>query len=407
MAAPQIYYFCDMKQLVIVGGGIVGIATAYQIWMNHPDLKITIIEKESHLAAHQTGHNSGVIHSGIYYKPGSLKAQNCLRGYEMLIDFCAKNHIPYELCGKVIVATDVTEFDALQTLYNRGVENGLDGLKWLSESDIKAYEPHARGLKGIFVPQTGIVNYRQLTDALAAVLKASDRVEVITNEEVLGFDVQVDGVVVKTRKRNIQAHKVVNCAGLYCDKIAALAGEKLNVRIIPFRGEYYTIKKEKAHLVKSLIYPVPDSQFPFLGVHFTRRITGEIEAGPNAVFAFKREGYTKTSFDFSDFWGSISWRGFQKVALKYWKTGLGEYYRSFSKAAFTKALQKLIPEIQEHDLEPAPAGVRAQAVDKEGNLLDDFYIQESSHFIHVLNAPSPAATSSLSIGLTVAERIHL
>ena len=407
MAAPQIYYFCDMKQLVIVGGGIVGIATAYQIWMNHPDLKITIIEKESYLAAHQTGHNSGVIHSGIYYKPGSLKAQNCLRGYEMLIDFCAQNNIPYELCGKVIVATDTSEFDALQTLYNRGVENGLDGLKWLTEIEIKAYEPHTRGIKGIFVPQTGIVNYRQLTDALGVVLKASDRVEVLTSEEVRRFEVQGEMVSIITSKRTLTAHKVVNCAGLYCDKIAALAGEKLNVRIIPFRGEYYTIKKEKAHLVKSLIYPVPDAQFPFLGVHFTRRITGEIEAGPNAVFAFKREGYSKTSFDFSDFWGSISWRGFQKVALKYWKTGLGEYYRSFSKAAFTKALQKLIPEIQEHDLEPAPAGVRAQAVDKEGNLLDDFYIQESAHFIHVLNAPSPAATSSLSIGLTVSERIHI
>ena len=236
MAAPQIYYFCDMKQLVIVGGGIVGIATAYQIWMNHPDLKITIIEKESHLAAHQTGHNSGVIHSGIYYKPGSLKAQNCLRGYEMLIDFCAQNNIPYELCGKVIVATDTSEFDALQTLYNRGVENGLEGLKWLTESEIKVYEPHARGIKGIFVPQTGIVNYRQLTDALGAVLKASDRVEVLTSEEVRRFEVQGEMVSIITSKRTLTAHKVVNCAGLYCDKIAAIAGEKLNVRIIPFRG---------------------------------------------------------------------------------------------------------------------------------------------------------------------------
>lgn len=394
-----------MVKLVIVGGGIVGIANAYQIWIHNPEVHITIIEKEATLAAHQTGHNSGVIHSGIYYKPGSLKAKNCLRGYDMLLDFCRDNNIPYELCGKVIVASDESEFTALDTLYDRGIQNGLTGLKRLSESEIKEYEPHARGLKGIFVPQTGIVNYRQLTDALAAVLKSSPSVKILTSTEVLGFEIKEDRVEVRTSQGPIEAHKVVNCAGLHCDKIAALAGENLNVRIIPFRGEYYTLNPEKAHLVKSLIYPVPDAQFPFLGVHFTRRITGEIEAGPNAVFAFKREGYHKTSFDFSDFWGSISWRGFQKVAIKYWKMGIGEYYRSYSKPAFTRALQKLIPEIKSEDLVPAPAGVRAQAVDKQGNLVDDFYIQESLYFVHILNAPSPAATSALSIGLTVSERL--
>ena len=395
-----------MEKLVIVGGGIVGIASAYQIWIHNPEVHITIIEKEATLAAHQTGHNSGVIHSGIYYKPGSLKAENCLRGYRMLLDFCKDNNIPFELCGKVIVAVDESEFKALDTLYERGIQNGLAGLKRLSESEIKEYEPHARGLKGIFVPQTGIVNYRQLTDAIAAVLENSPRVEIRTSTEVLGFEIKENSVEVATSSGPIVADKVVNCAGLQCDKIAALAGENLNVRIIPFRGEYYTINPKKAHLVKSLIYPVPDAQFPFLGVHFTRRITGEIEAGPNAVFAFKREGYSKTSFDFSDFWGSISWRGFQKVALKYWKMGMGEYYRSYSKAAFTRALQKLIPEIKAEDLVPAPAGVRAQAVDKQGNLLDDFYIQQSLNFIHILNAPSPAATSALSIGLTVSERLY-
>lgn len=394
-----------MVKLVIVGGGIVGIASAYQIWIHNPEVHITIIEKEATLAAHQTGHNSGVIHSGIYYKPGSLKAKNCLRGYDMLLDFCRDNNIPYELCGKVIVASDESEFTALDTLYDRGIQNGLTGLKRLSESEIKEYEPHARGLKGIFVPQTGIVNYRQLTDALAAVLKSSPSVKILTSTEVLGFEIKEDRVEVRTSQGPIEAHKVVNCAGLHCDKIAALAGENLNVRIIPFRGEYYTLNPEKTHLVKSLIYPVPDAQFPFLGVHFTRRITGEIEAGPNAVFAFKREGYHKTSFDFSDFWGSISWRGFQKVAIKYWKMGIGEYYRSYSKPAFTRALQKLIPEIKSEDLVPAPAGVRAQAVDKQGNLVDDFYIQESLYFVHILNAPSPAATSALSIGLTVSERL--
>ncbi len=394
-----------MKQCVIVGGGIVGIATAYQIWKLYPHVGITIIEKENHVAAHQTGHNSGVIHSGIYYKPGSLKAKNCLRGYQLLLDFCEEHQIPYELCGKIVVATDPSEFGALNTLYDRGTENGLEGLEWLDATQIKEYEPYSKGLKGIYVPQTGIVNYRQLTASMARVLAESDRVSIRLNETVTGFHQTEGQVQISTNKGKITADKVVNCAGLYCDKIAALAGEELHVRIIPFRGEYYTIKPEKAHLVKSLIYPVPDSQFPFLGVHFTRRITGEIEAGPNAVFAFKREGYYKTSFSFADFWGSISWRGFQKVAFKYWKTGFGEYYRSFSKAAFTKALQKLIPDIRENDLIPAPAGVRAQAVDKEGNLLDDFFIQESPFFIHVLNAPSPAATSSLSIGLTVAERL--
>lgn len=395
-----------MENLVIVGGGIVGIASAYRIWIHNPEVHITIIEKEATLAAHQTGHNSGVIHSGIYYKPGSLKAENCLRGYQMLLDFCKKKNIPYELCGKVIVAVDESEFAALDTLYDRGIQNGLNGLKRLSEAEIKEYEPHARGLKGIFVPQTGIVNYRQLTDAIAAVIGNSPRVKILTSTEVVGFELKEDRVAVLTSQGPIEAHKVVNCAGLHCDKIAALAGENLNVRIIPFRGEYYTINPKKAHLVKSLIYPVTDAQFPFLGVHFTRRITGEIEAGPNAVFAFKREGYNKTSFDFSDFLGSISWRGFQKVAIKYWKMGIGEYYRSYSKAAFTRALQKLIPEIKSEDLVPAPAGVRAQAVDKQGNLLDDFYIQESSYFIHILNAPSPAATSALSIGLTVSERLY-
>ena len=398
--------FVNMKHLVIVGGGIVGVATAYQVWMNHPEVKITIFEKESGLAAHQTGHNSGVIHSGIYYKPGSLKAKNCLRGYEMLITFCESKKIPFELCGKVIVATDESEFKALDILYERGIENGLEGLIKLNEAQIKEYEPHARGLKGIYVPQTGIVNYRRLTEALGEEIASSDKVDICTNESVTGFESLQDGVKVITNKRELQVDKVINCAGLYCDKIAELAGEKLHVRIIPFRGEYYTIKPEKAHLVKSLIYPVPDAQFPFLGVHFTRRITGEIEAGPNAVFAFKREGYHKSSFSLSDFLGSIMWRGFQKVAVKYWKTGIGVYYRSFSKSAFTRALQKLIPEITEKDLEPAPAGVRAQAVDKDGSLLDDFYIQESKHFIHVLNAPSPAATSSLSIGLTVSERLN-
>jgi (S)-2-hydroxyglutarate dehydrogenase len=395
-----------MKHVVIIGGGIVGLATAYQAKLKFPDLKITILEKEATLAAHQTGHNSGVIHSGIYYKPGSLKATNCLRGYRMLLDFCRNHQIPYELCGKIIVATKQNELEALDALYQKGIENGLEGLKYLDSKEIKYYEPAATGIKGLFVPQTGIVAYRQLTKVLGEVFLNMKHTAIKTQAEVVDFKRIKDAIeVVLKNGESIHAHTIVNCAGLYCDKVAKMAGEPLNIKIIPFRGEYYTIKPEKAHLVKSLIYPVPDSNFPFLGVHFTRRITGEIEAGPNAVFAFRREGYSKTSFHLGEFLESICWRGFQKVAFKYWKTGIGEYYRSYSKQAFTKALQKLLPDIQSDDLIPAASGVRAQAVDSQGNLLDDFYIQQGNGFIHVLNAPSPAATSSLSIGLTIAEKL--
>jgi len=390
-----------MPEIVIIGAGIVGLSTAYQLNNLKPSWDIKIIEKESEVASHQTGHNSGVIHSGIYYKPGSLKAKNCIRGYHFLIDFCKRKGIPFEICGKIIVALNDGQLDALDKLYQRGIENGLEDLEFINSNQIKEIEPHCTGIKGIKVPQTGIVAYKKVTEEMRKDLDVLGNVQFYFNEEVVSFD---DSYVQTTNQR-IDADLVINCAGLYCDKIASLAGEKLDVRIIPFRGEYYTISPKKAHLVKNLIYPVPDSNFPFLGVHFTRRITGEIEAGPNAVFAFKREGYKKTDFSLSETFQSLFWRGFQKVAFKYWKTGLGEFYRSFSKTAFTKALQKLVPEIQKDDLEIAPSGVRAQACDRNGNLIDDFYIQESDKFIHVLNAPSPAATSSLSIGLTIAEKV--
>lgn len=390
-----------MPEIVIIGAGIVGVSTAYQLNKLQPNWKIKIIEKESQVASHQTGHNSGVIHSGIYYKPGSLKAQNCIRGYDFLIEFCRKKNIPFEVCGKVIVALNETQLDALDKLYHRGIENGLKGLEYLNSSQIKEIEPHCTGIKGIKVPQTGIVAYKRVTEEMKKDLEASNTVEFFFNEMVLSFNDDYT----QTTKQKIKSDLVINCAGLYCDKIASLAGEKLDVRIIPFRGEYYTISPKKAHMVQNLIYPVPDANFPFLGVHFTRRITGEIEAGPNAVFAFKREGYKKTDFNLAETLQSLLWRGFQKVAFRYWKTGIGEFYRSFSKSAFTRALQELVPEIQKEDLEVAPAGVRAQACDKNGNLIDDFYIQESERFIHVLNAPSPAATSSLSIGLTISEKV--
>ncbi|MEY4003095.1 MAG: hypothetical protein RIT07_1137 [Bacteroidota bacterium] len=388
--------------IVVVGGGIVGLSTALKIKEKQPGLNVLLLEKEADISAHQTGNNSGVIHSGIYYKPGSLKAENCIRGYSLLLDFCKENQIPVDLCGKVIVATKEEELGQLEKLYQRGVDNGLAGLKYLSKAEIQEREPHCSGIKGIFVPQTGIVNYRLVSKKIAEKFIQLGG-HVLTSHKVIGVEAQPGRVEVITSQKTIVCKLMVNCAGLYCDKIAEMAGQNLDVRIIPFRGEYYSIKPEKAHLVENLIYPVPDPNFPFLGVHFTRRISGEIEAGPNAVFAFRREGYKRTSFNWSEFWQSMLWRGFRKVAVKYWKTGLGEYYRSFSKAAFTKALQELVPDIREEDLLPAGAGVRAQACDKDGGLIDDFYIREAPGCIHVLNAPSPAATSSLSIGDTISE----
>jgi L-2-hydroxyglutarate oxidase len=397
-----------MKKIAIIGGGIVGVATAYQLLNETSDCEIILLEKENRVAAHQTGNNSGVIHSGIYYKPGSLKAKNCLRGYDFLIDFCKKHNIDYELCGKVIVAINEHEISALEKLYDRGNEHGLKGLKYLTSQEIKEIEPECTGVKGVFVPQTGIVDYKRVTEKLAEEVLQNSRASILLSSKVNAISYSDSRVNIAYTSpegnKNIQVDYAINCAGLYCDKIAELSGEKLNVKIIPFRGEYFTVKPERAHIIKNLIYPVPDSNFPFLGVHFTRRITGEIEAGPNAVFAFKREGYKKTDFSASEFLESIFWRGFQKVAFKYWQTGIGEYYRSFSKRAFTKALQKLVPAVTMNDLEPAGAGVRAQACDKQGNLIDDFYIQESEQFIHVLNAPSPAATSSLSIGMHISDR---
>jgi (S)-2-hydroxyglutarate dehydrogenase len=400
--------FVKMKSdVIIIGGGIVGLATAYTLLQNNTLLHLTLLEKESHEAVHQTGNNSGVIHSGIYYKPGSLKALNCIEGYHMLINFCKQEQIPFDLCGKIIVATKSAEIPALETLYQRGIQNGLSGLRYLNAEEIKSYEPNCIGIKGIFVPQTGIVDYKLVSLKLKEKILEFAHAKIEFNAKVIGiYQDETSATILTENKNEYVGNLIVNCAGLYCDKIAELAGEKLNLKIIPFRGEYFSLKHEKSGLVKNLIYPVPDANFPFLGVHFTRRISGEIEAGPNAVFAFKREGYKKTDFNWSEFWESIFWRGFRKVAMKYYKTGLGEYYRSFSKKAFTKALQGLVPLVHIDDLEPAGAGVRAQACDKDGGLIDDFYIQESNLFVHVLNAPSPAATSSLSIGKHIASIIE-
>ncbi len=388
--------------IAVVGAGIVGLATALKIKEKQPNLNVIVLEKESKVAAHQTGNNSGVIHSGIYYKPGSLKAKNCIDGYHMLIEFCDKHNIPYDLCGKIIVATSESELTALDNIYNRGVENGLKGLRYISTEEIKQIEPHTYGVRGLVVPQTGIVDYKVVAAKYAEVFQSSGG-QIHFNTKVTGVKEMDGGISISTDKGQFTTKLIVNCAGLYCDKIAAYTIKDLQVKIIPFRGEYYSLKKEKRHLVNHLIYPVPDPNFPFLGVHFTRRIDGEIEAGPNAVLAFRREGYKKSQISLSELFESLTWGGFIKVAKKYWKTGFGEFYRSFSKSAFTTALQKLLPDIKKSDLEPGGAGVRAQACDKDGGLIDDFYIKELPGQIHVLNAPSPAATSSLSIGNTISD----
>jgi len=387
---------------VVVGGGIVGLATAYQMLKKQPGLQLVLLEKESDVSQHQTGNNSGVIHSGIYYKPGSLKARNCIRGYELMLEFSRTHQIPFDLCGKVIVATKPEELPQLDILFQRGMENGLSEIRKISAAEIREREPHCTGIAGIWVPYTGIIDYGAVSQVM--------RREI----ERMGGEVKTGHKVTEIRSSGAQ-HKVIaagnafstrlvlNCAGLYSDKIAGLTEPKLDVRIIPFRGEYYELREDRRDLVKGLIYPVPDPNFPFLGVHFTRMISGGVEAGPNAVFAFRREGYKMHQIHAGELWESLSWPGFRKVATKYWKTGMGEYYRSFFKSAFTKALQQLVPEVQESDLVPCGAGVRAQACDRTGGLLDDFMIIERQGMVHVLNAPSPAATSSISIGDTVSD----
>lgn len=394
-----------MTDVTIIGGGIVGLATALQIKQQQPALSVIVLEKENRVAVHQTGHNSGVIHSGLYYKPGSLKATNCIEGYRMLLDFCDRENVPYDLCGKIVVATKPDEVGQLDTLFERGQQNGLGGLRRLNLPALREIEPHVAGVAGIFVPQTGIIDYTQVCEAYARVFQGlggdihfGEKVEQITAGTSLS--------VVVTNKARYETKLVVNCAGLYSDKMAQLTQrEPIGLQIVPFRGEYFKIRPEKQHLVKNLIYPVPDPNFPFLGVHFTRMIHGGVEAGPNAVLAFGREGYKKSDVNLKEFFETLAWPGFQKVAAKYWQMGLGEMYRSFSKSAFTRALQKLIPEVQEDDLIEGGAGVRAQACDRTGGLLDDFSIIETDRAINVCNAPSPAATSSLSIGKTVAGKV--
>lgn len=389
--------------ITIIGGGIVGTATAFSI-LKQKNVKLLLLEAESSLAAHQTGNNSGVIHSGLYYKPGSLKAENCTIGREMMYAFCEEHTLPFEKCGKVVVATSREEIPALDLLEERGKANGLVGLKRISAKEIKEYEPYANGIDGLFVPQTGIVDYTSVTNKYAELIENAGGV-IKTNSRLVSVKVKSDELILTTNKEEFHTKFIVNCGGLQSDRIAKLCGVDPGLMIIPFRGEYYKIKKEKQYLVKNLIYPVPDIKFPFLGVHFTRMINGAVEAGPNAVLAFKREGYKKTDFSFTDLLEMKLYPGFWKMAAKFYKLGYQEFRRSFSKDLFVKSLQKLIPEITSEDIEVGGAGVRAQALERDGKLVDDFRIVEAKRMVHVLNAPSPAATASLSIGKTISEMV--
>ena len=387
--------------VAIIGGGIIGMATAMSL-VEKFRLKLIVLEAEDRLAVHQTGNNSGVIHSGLYYKPASLKARNCVEGRKALLRFCQERGIAYEQCGKIVVATREAELPALEELERRGAANGLQGLKRLGPGEMREYEPHASGIRALWVPETGIVDYVKVTAAFADVVREAGGT-INVRSRVHGFHQKNGQMTLATTRGEIHCRGLINCAGLQCDRIARLCGAAPGLRIIPFRGEYYELVPERQSLVRNLIYPVPDPKFPFLGVHFTRMIRGGVEAGPNAVLAFKREGYGPWSFSLKDTLATVSYGGFWRMASKHWKMGMGEFHRSFSKRAFVRALQALVPDIGFGDIRRAGAGVRAQAVEPSGFLLDDFRIVERERMIHVLNAPSPAATASISIGRTIAE----
>jgi L-2-hydroxyglutarate oxidase LhgO len=389
-------------QVAVIGGGILGLATALELLRRYPGTGLAVIEKEPALASHQTGHNSGVIHSGIYYRPGSLKARLCLEGSRQLIQFCRERGIPFDLPGKVIVATNSAESERLPGLLQRAQDNGLEGVEMIGPERLRELEPFVSGVRALHVPSTGVVDYKVVAEAYADEVRRFGG-DIITSAALTKVE-RTNGVLrLHTIKANIKIKNLINCAGLHSDEVARLAGTHPSVRIIPFRGEYYTLQPERGHLVKTLIYPVPDPRFPFLGVHFTRRVGGEIEAGPNAVLAMSREGYRKADINVQDILGNLAYPGFWNMGLRYWNIGLAEAYRSFNKRAFLRDLQRLIPDVKEDDLAPGGSGVRAQAVDRSGNLLDDFSISESENAIHVLNAPSPAATASLAIGGHIAD----
>ena len=390
--------------IAIIGAGIVGLATAMKL-ADRGKNSVLVLEAEDKIAQHQSGHNSGVIHSGLYYQPGSLRAINCVAGRKKLYDFCEQHNIPYERCGKLVIATNQDELNILTELQKKGIANGLQGIRKLDKNELKEFEPHAEGIAALLIPDTGIVDFQEVAKKYTALFEQFGG-EIQTNAKLIQVKVEPPQLNLTTTAGDFACKYLINCAGLYSDKVAQICGQEPDLKIIPFRGEYFKLTQESEYLVKNLVYPVPDIRYPFLGVHFTRMINGGIESGPNAVLALKREGYSRFSFSLSDTFEILTYKGFQRMAGKYWKTGLAEFNRSFSKQAFVKALQKLIPEITSKDIVRARSGVRAMAISPDGHLIDDFQIMESERMIHVLNAPSPAATASISIGETIAEKAY-
>ena len=389
--------------VTIIGGGIVGLAVALEITKRFPSLRVLLLEKEDRVGQHQSSHNSGVIHSGIYYKPGSLKATLCVEGARAMIEFCRTHGVPYQVCGKVIVATHKYEFPRLEELRRRGEANGLDGVQSIGPERLREIEPHASGLRALVVPSTGITDYAAVCAKYAELIQAQGGI-IRTSAGMKGLRQFATEIVVETGGPAFSTTNLINCAGLFSDRISRMAGEDPEVMIVPFRGEYYELIPERASLVRALIYPVPDPRFPFLGVHFTRRVTGSVDAGPNAVFAFRREGYRRTDFSLSDMASSVMFPGLWRMAAKHWRSGLDEFRRSFSKSAFVQALQKLVPGVGENDLVPGSSGVRAQAMKRDGTLVDDFQFVPSRRMLHVLNVPSPAATASIAIGRSIVDK---
>jgi len=388
--------------VIIIGGGAVGLGVALEITRRFPRQKLLLVEKEDKVARHQSGHNSGVIHSGVYYKPGSLKARLCVAGAAAMVEFCHEHGIPHNVCGKVIVATGEEELPRLEELRKRGEANGLTGLRLIGSEELREVEPHASGLQALVVPSTGVTDFALVCEKYAQLIMANGGT-VRTSVAVTGIKRSAQEIVVETNKGAFGTSSVINCAGLYSDRIARMAGDDPGIMIVPFRGEYYDLAPERSSLVRALIYPVPDPRFPFLGVHFTRRITGRVDAGPNAVIALAREGYRHHDISARDLASSLAFPGFWRMAAKHWRNALGEWHRSLSKRAFVRALQRLLPEINESDLVPGGSGVRAQALKPDGALVDDFQFVPSGKVLHVLNVPSPAATASLMIGKTIVD----
>ncbi|PYK60695.1 MAG: L-2-hydroxyglutarate oxidase [Verrucomicrobia bacterium] len=395
----------EAQRIVIVGGGIVGLATALKLGRRLPRARITVLEKESQPGQHQSSHNSGVLHCGLYYQPGSTKARLAVSGIQEMIAFCREHNIPHEVCGKLVVAVEESELPRLNALQERGRQNGLQGLKLLKREQMREIEPHVGGVAALHVPQEGIADYPKVCAVLAT--KVSEQGgRIVTRAKAIALRPASGGWTVETTAGDFEADFLVNCAGLHCDRVSELAGEKREVRIVPFRGEYYQIKPDRQFLVRNLIYPVPDPQFPFLGVHFTRLIRGGIEAGPNAVLALSREGYRKTDVNLGDLYDALSFSGLRRFLSQHKRMCWEELKRSFSRRLFCESLQRLVPEIREGDLERGGAGVRAQAMSPDGALIQDFHFVRRRNALHVLNAPSPAATASLAIGEEIAVQIE-